>query len=351
MGTGSSVLVYIHLDRTNRVYYGGESIAGTIHLKVEKKQTQIQNVYVTLKGKGGYTTQVTKYTVGQPPYTTTRSHDVLFLKLKKDCHHRRVVENALKYSCGDYSWRFDIPLPNELPPSFDASTKYPYVLYYLKLLVERSDGSNIEETVYLTIFPCLNLLQNPQCFAATSFGSYNRNCVNFKGSLLKCGYTTGETIKGTFEIDNPERFMLKKIRLSLVQYARVERNELKEIICEICIPSIEYRDDEYLEDTFSLDIPSTQLAPSCNFHGGYADRINVSIYYSLNFHVKVEGIFSNFDVLVPITIGTESIANSCENQLNQVAHFSANSISCDSSRNIAVDHRDALPSYLSLFPN
>ena len=351
MGSGSSVLGYIHLDRINPFYYAGESVSGTIHLKIENNQTQIENIYVTLKGKCGYTTQVTSYGLEESSCTSTEYRDVSFLKLKEECNHLGIAENTLTYSCGDYSWRFDIPLPNELPPSFHSSTKYPYVRYYLKLLIERLDEFNIEETRYLTIFPRVNLLQNARYLAPTSSGSYNRKCVNLKGNLIKYGYIPGETIRGTFEIDNPERVMLKKIRLSLVQYGYIEHNELKGTICEIILPSIDYRDDEHLEDIFSLDIPSTQLVPSCDYHGGYADRINISIHYSLKFHVKTEGIPSSFDVMIPITLGTEYLSSSNESQLNQVANFSSSSISYDPSRNTATGSTAVPPSYHSLFPD
>ena len=102
---------------------------------------------------------------------------------------------------------------------------------------------------------------------------------------------------------------------------------------------------------FSLAIPFLLLPPSYDFHHGYDHTTHVNIHYSLEFRVKVEGLFSNFDISLPITILSDSNMNSNSYESHQTTNFSRNSVPHYPDIDIN-DETDPPPSYDSIvLPN
>ncbi|CAF3707777.1 unnamed protein product [Rotaria sp. Silwood1] len=186
-------------------------------------------------------------------------------------------------------------------------------------------GTN--ETLYLTVFPRVNLLNNPQCLISSVFGNHNRKDVTLKGNIYKLGYVPGEMITGILEIENPRKILLKQVYLSLIQHYRIECNTGKETIIQTILPTIVNTKQEHITEKFSIAIPLTYLAPSYEFHGGFQHMANVHVNYILEFDVKAEGMFTNFDVNIPITLATESDTNLNEYKLNHPTNWLPNSIS------------------------
>jgi hypothetical protein len=324
MGAGNSVGIDIDLGRTNSYYFAGEVISGTVNIKIKEGHIKVDEIFILLTGEAGYVTKRTvQNTNGAVVRVDTYHHNKSFLNVKKLLVSPESGQKELVYNTGDYSWRFEIPLPVQLPPSINQPNKYPHVRYYLKLVIDKPwYKTNTNEILYLTIFPQVNLMHNPQYLMAVSFDNHNRKDITLKGSINKQGYIPGETVTGTLEIENPRRILLKKVHLSLVQQTQIEPNPHQEIIFETNLPTLDGRNDERIMEKFSLAIPPSQLAPSYSFCGGFGHTVTVSVNYCLKFDVKVEGMFTNFDAIAPIILGTESDAKSNQHQLDQTRNFS-----------------------------
>ncbi len=91
-------------------------------------------------------------------------------------------------------------------------------------------------------------------------------------------------------------------------------------------------------------IPSVPLPPYYQYIGSTEGTTNVSVRYFLKFKVKVKDLFTNFDIIAPIILGTEPKPDT--NQ-QQVSDSSGYFISFDSGKDIFKD--DSPLSYVSLF--
>ena len=79
-------------------------------------------------------------------------------------------DEMMVFKQGQYSWPFEFSLVSQLPPTFNSPRHYPHVRYYLQMTIERSwYKRNIKEVRYLTIYPRINLLQNPQWLQKSLF--------------------------------------------------------------------------------------------------------------------------------------------------------------------------------------
>jgi hypothetical protein len=149
-------------------------------------------------------------------------------------------------------------------------------------------------------------LHNPQSMVPSIVSNWNGKGVIFKGSINRIGYLSGEIIAGTFEIENPQRIVLKQVYSNLFQHYSIHTGTRTEIICSTYIPSIVNIDDERMRDTFVLALPPAHLIPSYQFSGGLEYQVDTQIHYYLEFNIKAQGIFTDFDLRIPITIGTRS---------------------------------------------
>ena len=91
----------------------------------------------------------------------------------------------------------------------------------------------------------------------------------------------------------------------MLQSYRIEQNSCEFTLFETILPRIINLKDQQIRETFFIKIPTISLAPSYQFQGGIRAVANVHLHYFLKFTVRVEGLFTNFHIDVPIIIGTE----------------------------------------------
>ncbi|CAF1457235.1 unnamed protein product, partial [Adineta steineri] len=53
-----------------------------------------------------------------------------------------------------------------------------------------------------------------------------------------------------------------------------------------------------------MTAPTTKLPPSYQFEGGINQKSSANVNYMLKFEVNVAGLFTDFEILVPIVLGT-----------------------------------------------
>ncbi|CAF1121202.1 unnamed protein product [Adineta steineri] len=309
MGCGASSTIIITLDRTNSLFFSDEIISGTVQLHIKDKKLCADQIDLNLIGEVGYTTTHTSSVNGQAT-TSTTYHHIPFLKTKHVLACAQAEGEELTYTQDQNLWSFQFKLPDYLPPSLCTPQQYPHVRYYLQVLIEKPwYKRNIRENRYITVFPSVNLLAQQQCLTGSTFGNHNRKDIILKGTLSKTGYVPGESILITIEIENPRGVLIKQINLSMIQSYEIEGRSRDIIVTSCTVPGIIDRKDERIVQTFDASIPAVPLAPSYQFRGGIKELALVNVKYIWKFEVKVEGMFTNFETMIPIIIGTEPYTN------------------------------------------
>lgn len=307
MGATNGTQVNIHLDRENPFFYAGERISGTVDMYIKEGQVEADEIYIQLQGEAAFRTIRTVYDYQGRLRTETDYRNTVFLKEKSVIERPVPGQNELIYPAGQYSWRFDIAIPNPLPPTLNGRMKYPHVRYHLGFVIDKPwYKPNKHETVPLMIYPYINLSNNPQYMSPSLFANNNWKDVTLRVSLDRLGYVPGEMITGTVEIENPQRLLLKEIHATLAQHNKVHDQRIKEKVFDTHLSTIVFTKEEHTIERIALPIPYKYLAPSFVFHGGYGYSygVDVEVFYMLEFTVKAEGIFTNFEINMPITIGT-----------------------------------------------
>jgi hypothetical protein len=348
MGNSSSNAISINLERTNSLYFTGETVSGTVDLNITNEKVEADEIYIMLTGEIGYTTARTVFK-NKRRSRSHKDHDITFYSTKFIFAQPQPGETELVLNHGQYSWSFQIPLTDDyLPPTMNQPQSYPHVRYYLQFVIDKPwYKPNIRENRYIMIYPRVNLLQNPQCLLSTIFGKQNRKEIILKGTLNKLGYVPGELIHILLEIENPRTVLIKHIDFSLFQSYQIGNNTRGNTIFQTTLPKILNLKDQQIRETFYLLIPSALIPPSYQFQGRSERFAFVNIHYFLRCEVKVEGMFTNFDVDIPITLGTEPNPN-----LNQQQTFNPLIVSYSLNPQESMFNDDvSAPSYDSVVQN
>jgi hypothetical protein len=363
MGNSNSSTITINPDRSNLFYFAGEIVSGTAVLNVTEGHVETDEIYIQMTGEIGYTTQKQVVRNSNGTITTgafrnstdrvtteTEYHHIPFYSAKAIFAQPKPGQKQVVYSQGQYSWPFQIPITDHLPPTINQPESYPHVRYYLQVVIDKPwYKPNKRETKYLTVFPKVNLLHNPQCLQPITFENHNRKDITLKGTLNKSGYVPGEIIHITLDIENPKRVVIKSIVLSLLQSHRIGPSSRGYNIFQTTLPNIMHSKDQHIEQTYNMHIPSITLPPSYQFQGGIDRVVFVNNDYILRFVVHVEGMFTNFDIDIPIVLGTET--NSDKNyQYASNPLFVADSSNAEQSMFTDHDH-DLPPSYETAMQN
>ncbi|CAF3540265.1 unnamed protein product [Rotaria sp. Silwood1] len=140
MGNGNSSAITINLDRNNLLYFSDETVSGTIDLNIRQGKLKADEIYIILMGEIGNTTM--------PVFSHSNSGFLARSSVKPKYHHipfysAKVIivppvrQKKLIFGQGQYSWPFDIPLTDYLPPTFDEPQSFPHVRYYLQVVIDK----------------------------------------------------------------------------------------------------------------------------------------------------------------------------------------------------------------------
>lgn len=327
MGNSCRSNITISVDRPNSLYISGEIVNGMVTLNISEGQMQADEIYLTLTGEIGYTTTRTVSNGRGGTTTKTEYHHVPFYLAKAIFARPNPGAKELVLGQGQYSWPFQIPLADHLPPTLNQPQAYPHVRYYTQVVIDKPwYKPNTRETRYLTVFPRVNLLQNPQCLIPSMLANRNRKDITLKGTLNKLGYVPGEMMSVTLELENPKRTLVQRIELSMVQAYQIARQTRGYTVFNTILPKILNTKDMQIRETFLIVIPNFPLPPSHIFQGGLERHVYTHVHYTLKIAVKVEGMFTNFDLSLPITIGTEPLPDQNQQQMMQpmIVSYSAN---------------------------
>ncbi|CAF0948548.1 unnamed protein product [Adineta steineri] len=284
MGNGNISQGLIHLNQTKTCYLTGDTISGTVNLNLIQAKRQVEKIYIELIGEIGYTG--TKYTwerAALPTATTAYYHP----KFYKDT----IILTILNVEQEIYYWPFQVRI-------------------YRK-------GSIVINKVikYVTkIYPRVNLLKNLE-WLKPIHNTYIDNNVILYVTLNKSGYVPGEVIYMTLQIENPRKALVQRIDLSMIRKYIIQQCKCKDMIFKIKLPKILNLKDEQIQEVFDVTIPSLLLPPSFVSHEEILENVYIDISYKLELAIKIQGIFNDFYVDIPITLGTESNPNFNQQQI------------------------------------
>jgi hypothetical protein len=345
MGNNNSGTITINLDRNDLFYSTNDIISGKVSINIQEEKLEAKKIFLTFIGEIGYTTTIEMPNGFRGGSGYTDYDHISFYSIKIPFGKSQHGEKELVLYKGKYSWSFKIPLNESLPPSLNKPESFPHVRYYLEVIIDTPWYKPQQwEKIYLTIFPHINLLDNPQYLKSSTFRNSNRQDIHLTGTISKLGYVPGESINLSLEIHNPQNVLIRHINLTMLQLYQISTNDRTNILFQTILPKICNLTDEKVKETFSILIPSNPIPPTYQLRGKIKGLVVVNLSYVFRLTLKVEGIFNNFYVDIPIIIGTEPYLD-----LNQQSRTNSLIVdySLDTEQSV-FDNDDPPPSYESV---
>lgn len=312
MGANESSSIQVEFGRANLFYFGGESITGTISFQNSQSKVTLDGIFLEFVGEIGFTSRETRHRretnghVKTEHYTQT--HQIPFVTHRFPVVQPQYGQNEIILYRGQYSWPFQFAVPQYLPPSSTpSSVEYPYVRYFMRIALNKTlEKANVKQIYRLTIFPRVNIYQQPNASHPTVFSNKNRKKVYVQGALLQPGAVPGQNLAMNFNLENPKRCEIKRVQVSLIQHRTIGPNQQAETVFRMDLPDLHEFSGSEFHRTFDLQIPPTALAPTFGFAPQQCGSVtNISFNYELRIDVKSRGLFTDFKVGVPVFVGTE----------------------------------------------
>ena len=196
------------------------------------------------------------------------------------------------------------------------------------------------------MYPRVNLLHISNSQRALKFDT-KRKDITVKGILPRSGFIPGERVNVSLEIHNLNRISIKHMDICLVQRYEIDQCRRRLELVRFSVAEVCGTNDEFMQATCPITIPQG-IAPSYAYESRNS-RVNVlvNVFYDLRVEVKAKGLFTDFDLLVPIIIGTDcSTEHSQENFANN-SYRRSNNVSGRNSLSYQGDI--GLPTYESMF--
>jgi hypothetical protein len=221
MGHGSSSATLIRLDQNDSFYFTGEIVSGKVGLNIMQGTVETDEIFIKLTGEIGFT--ITAFVAaGRGLTIETRCHDTPFYSLAITLARPECGQKELVFEQGYYWWPFQFQVPHHLPPTTNKPLDYPHLRYYLQVMIDKPwYKPDTKEIKSLTIYPRVNLLQNPQCLQTTTIANQNSKDITLKCTLNKSGYVSGELIKVKLNIQNPRKVLIKHIDVTMLQSCHI----------------------------------------------------------------------------------------------------------------------------------
>jgi len=116
----------------------------------------------------------------------------------------------------------------------------------------------------------------------------------------------GEQIEISIDVQNPSRFVIKNLDICLIQRYEIDISRRRLELFRLSIPQFNNITDEHIKTVFPVIIPMG-ISPTYTYRNKVGRTpIAISIHYDIKVDVKMKGLFTDFDLQVPIIIGTNS---------------------------------------------
>lgn len=213
-----------------------------------------------------------------------------------------------KFSKTSFNFTLPVELPPSLPPTGSSYNPQPYVSYFLRMVLELKKWyqSNLRHSIPITVYPRINIQH--ELYQPLKMEYENRKNVRLHINIPQSVILPNVPILIQYEIYNPNRSTVNVIIVQLCQYRHMgSRGFYKQIIFDIEIPNINEFNGEHLHSNFGLTIPADHLPPTSSYTFGSESRLlscnPTSVSYELIVEAKMSGLFTDFSMKCPITIG------------------------------------------------
>ena len=147
------IAITIDVDRNNLLYYSGETISGIVRLNITEENLETHEIYISLNGEIGYTLLNRSLSNGKNKYLLRGEyHKIKFYYKKFRFSESNIIQQEFINDQRQYSWSYQFPLIDNLPPTINQPDVFPRVRYYLQVVIDKPwFKSNIKYKKYLTI--------------------------------------------------------------------------------------------------------------------------------------------------------------------------------------------------------
>ncbi|CAF1449936.1 unnamed protein product [Adineta ricciae] len=352
MGASESTSIHVSFNRSNLFYFAGEQITGNIAFQNTHDKLTLDEIFLEFVGEAGYTTRETRrhHDNNGRSHTEyyTEYHQIPFMIHRIPVVQPQQGQRELTLYRGQYSWPFEFTLPQCLPPSsLPLRVAYPYVKYYVRIVLDKSWYKPNAKQVYpLTIFPRVNICQHPSSSQAMLVSQTNRKKVNLQGRIVQNGVVPGEKLSLELQLQNPKRVEIKRIEATFIQHRQIGQSQQSETIFRMELPDVREFSDMNLHRTFDLYIPSGYLSPTYVYATQCCGpALGIAYNYELKLDVHVRGLFTDFKVNIPVLVGTDTSYDHAP--VHIINNFDEQSIPSAP----AFDYEEPPPSYESIVTN
>ncbi|CAF0992543.1 unnamed protein product [Adineta steineri] len=321
MGAGKSVDLQVSFNRSNRFYFTGEQVSGNISINNTYEKLKCNEIFIELIGELGETQDKDKtktHSNGESTELNHRpDHSIKFLIIRLPLAESDHVKSQMVLSRGHYTWPFEFTLPEFLPPSTEPNlTVYPYIRYFIRVVVDKPWYKLSQTEAFgFTVCPHVDLSHMNSAQQTLHFNKQNRRQLQLEGYLLSSGIIPGQSFSLEIKFQNPERIKIKRIEIAFIQHRSTVMNNHKEVIFVADLPGFHEFDGASLQETFEFPLPRGYIAPTYFFETFWHHQpYPFVIKYELILTIKYHGFFTNFEVSVPVIVGTES---NYENQIQE----------------------------------
>uniref|UniRef100_A0A2A4K7M0 Arrestin C-terminal-like domain-containing protein n=1 Tax=Heliothis virescens TaxID=7102 RepID=A0A2A4K7M0_HELVI len=311
----------IILDSENGAYFAGQTVFGRVVFSQGKVKT-IHGIFVDIKGfcKVHWTTSHTRR-INDRTETYTVSHDSHeeYFRRKTFLFGGESGEHHLQP--GNHEFRFDCPIPVNVPSSFEGS--YGHIRYRVKvkMLTTGIFTSNKEKMVPIRVHAPLDLNMNPYCKEPIEFelsSTYCCWCVTAGSSQVMVrlpvgGYCPGQVIPMEIACKNESNVEIDEIKFAI----KKDVTYMAE-----CEPGTQ-NDHDTVAEIKKGPIPGhTTRNWTVDFEVPTMDiyNVNASRFIDINYHFKVStevsGCHEGTEETHPIIFGTIPLVGFQDNVQN-----------------------------------
>ncbi|XP_065342547.1 arrestin domain-containing protein 17-like isoform X1 [Cloeon dipterum] len=308
----------IYFDNPQAVFYTGQNVSGKIVL-VTSTPKKVRAINVKIKGEAKVawtetrehtsTTTTTSTDGGASSTPATQTETVTFSNEEVYFENKFTAYGGgsdQTLTAGEHLFPFSYVLPTNLPSSFEG--EHGHIRYTVRAVLDRPWTFDHEAKAAFTIISTLDLNTEPQAAAPANAQKSKTYCclccasgpVNVTLSLPTGGAVPGETLFPTLDVENNSRVYLSLIKLRLKKRLLYKaRGSTKTEEMSIAEKNLGYVDSgqSHTFEREALLVPS--LPPS-----NLKNCSIIDLDYYLEAHFTSSGWNSNFELRVPVLIGT-----------------------------------------------
>ncbi|CAF0705379.1 unnamed protein product [Brachionus calyciflorus] len=290
----------IRFDNENSLYYAGNYLKGTLDLVI-KNRTKVTSLKLVLTGKGE---TIWSVFAGETPIAQYDSEEYL---RKEQIILSSDKKKDLFLDPGNYTYKFEIPLPSNLPSSFKNSIGK--INYEIEAIIDRPLSLKKHVIKSFTVFSHMDLsmqpnlkevckVNDPKIVLSTGLRSHFI-IADFR--INKGGYVPFEKIEFDVNLENKSNRELKEMSVCLVQCFKSFKGAFVE---NKVITSVNYsnriNDNSKQKWTAAIIVPVVcpSSAEICKI---------MEIKYQVVLKLTVSGISTTKNMEIPITIGTHPV--------------------------------------------